>query len=201
MLGRLASPRASRFASGVALLQILPDVVDRVAKQIAHASPGEFGRALGYGLQNGPVLMQAVVLDLRGALPAQFERALEGGADEAAKRGEKVISGPLENAHVEVEIRPDEIARAIPELVHAAIGAGDPLDRGAENARFAASAAASGSIIWRSTNNSATKLSVGVDCKCQLSTSGSSMFQSAWGRMRVPILGLATIIALAVSTL
>src|SRR5690242_20152966 len=116
-----ASAPGRRFASRVALLQILPDVVDRVAQQFAHATPGELRRALAYSLENGPMLMQAVVLNLRGALPAQFEHALEGGADEAAKRGEKVVSGPLENAHVEVEIGPDEIARAVPEVVHAAI--------------------------------------------------------------------------------
>src|SRR6185437_3961371 len=111
-----------RFARRAPLLQILPHVVDRVAEQFGHACPGELRRALAYRLKDGPVLMQAGVLDFGGALPAQFEYALERGADEAAERGEKVIAGPLENAHMEIEIRSDEIARAIPELVHAAIG-------------------------------------------------------------------------------
>src|SRR5579863_6755754 len=123
--------RRRRFARRVALLQILPHVVDRVTEQFGHACPGELRRALAYRLEDGPVLMQAGVLDFRGALPAQFERALERSADEAAERGEKVIAGPLENAHVKIEIRSDEIARAIPELVHAAIGVGDPIDGGA----------------------------------------------------------------------
>ena len=42
---------------------------------------------------------------------------------------EKVISGRLEDPHVEVEIGADQIAGAVLELVHAPIGVGDPVDR------------------------------------------------------------------------
>ena len=210
---RRSRHRATGSSGASRCFKILPDVIDRVAEQFAHADFGDFRRAVANGLENAAMLMQAIVLDLRRALPAQFERALERGADEAAEGGGsdsssrmhveveiRVISGPLENAHVEVEIGPDQIARAVLELVHTAVGVLDPIDRGGECA-FAANAAASGSTIWRRAKSSATKLSVGVDCKCQDSTSGSSTFQSALGRTRVPIFGRATIIALAVSTL
>ena len=124
------------------------------------ASSGEPSRMAS---KNPPVLMQAVVLDPRGALPAQLEGAFERGANEAAERGEKVISGRLEDPHVEVEIRADQIAGAVLELLHAA----DRRRRSGRSWRVsapvAASAAASGSTICRSTNSSATKFSVGVD--------------------------------------
>ncbi len=81
--------------------------------------------------KNPPVLMQAVVLYPRGALPAELEGAFERRANEAAEGGEKVISGGLEDPHVEVEIRANQIAGAVLELLHAAVGVGDPVDRGA----------------------------------------------------------------------
>jgi len=71
-----------------------------------------------------------------------------------------------------------------------------PLERSA-----AASAAAAGSTICRNTKRSATKSSTGADCKCQDNISGSSMFQSDFGRTRVPTFGRATIRAFAASTL
>src|SRR5271166_2771725 len=128
---RLKTGYGSRLQSRVALLQILPNIVDRVAEQLGHPYFGEFRRAVAYGLKNPPVLMQAVVLYPRGALPAELEGAFERRANEAAESGEKVISGGLEDPHVEVEIRANQIAGAVLELVHAAIGVGDPVDRGA----------------------------------------------------------------------
>jgi hypothetical protein len=44
------------------------------------------------------VLMQSVVLDPRGALPAKLECAFERSSDEAAERGQKVIPGRLEDS-------------------------------------------------------------------------------------------------------
>ncbi len=65
----------------------------------------------------------------------------------------------------------------------------------------AASAAAAGSTIWRSTKRSLMKAPVGEDCMCQASTSGSNRFQSSRARTRVPVFGRAAMSALALSRL
>ena len=77
------------------------------------------------------MLVQAVVLDAGGALPAQLEGAFEGGVDEPAERREERVFRRLEDAHVKVEIGSGQIARAVLEALHALIGVSDAIDRGA----------------------------------------------------------------------
>ena len=66
-------------------------------------------------------------------------------------------------------------------------------------ARSAAWLAAAGSMISRISKSAWMKSSVGVWSSCQWSTSESSMFQSAIGRTRVPILGRDAVSPLAES--
>src|SRR5208283_4555572 len=81
----------------VALPQVLPHVADRVPQQLLHpfARPVRGGRA--DGLEDLPVLQEAVVLDSRRAAPAQSERAFKRGVDEPAERGKETVSRRLEN--------------------------------------------------------------------------------------------------------
>ena len=79
------------------------------------------------------------------------------------------------------QIGADQIAGTVLELLHAAIGVSNPVDGVTgvhpRHERILPRAPP----IPSSTKSSATKSSVGVDCRCQESTSGSSMFQSVLG--------------------
>ena len=92
--------------------------------------------------------------------------------NEASKRGEKVISGRLEDPHVEIEIGADQIAGTLLELLHAAIGVSDPVDRGV-GVRPRRERRRLGLHHLTQHKELSDEVFRGVDCRCQESTSGS----------------------------
>ncbi len=75
------------------------------------------------------MLIEALALNARRALPAVAERAVQRSVHEAAERGEERIARRAENRHVKVEVRFEEAVRSVAEPLHALERLGDTVDR------------------------------------------------------------------------
>src|SRR5574337_2058516 len=113
----------------VALTQIFAHILDRVAQQFGHAAARALRRAVADRLEDRLVLAEPVLLDVRRPPPAQAEGDFERGVDEAGERREEAVVGGLQDRGMEVEVGADEVAFAVLEALHAAIGVGDAVDR------------------------------------------------------------------------
>src|SRR6516165_10044944 len=93
---RSALTRTNGFGALAPLPQKLVHVTDRIAEEFGHPVPCQFRGVVSDRLEDPPVLMQTVILDVGRPLPAEPEGAFERSLDHAAERRQKRVPGRFE---------------------------------------------------------------------------------------------------------
>ena len=126
-----------------------------------------------------------------GALPAEPEGAFQRRMDQAAEGRQEMVPGRFEDSHVEIHVSANQIAGAVLEPLHAAVGLGDAIDRLGRARRC-------GQRRRRRFHHLPQHKEVADEILGRRGLQvprqhlGSSKFHSALWRTRVPILGRAT---------